>query len=685
MKSRIAAAMLSLALAATAPLPALAAGAAPGAADMSQVPLIPRKDIFGNPERAAARISPDGKMLAYLAPRDGVMNVFVAPVDAPEEAKPLTTETVRPIRQYFWAPDGSQILYIQDKGGDENFLLYGAKLDGGATITHTPFEKTRVQVVGISPDVPDAILVGLNNRDPRFHDVHRLDLKTGALTLVRQNDEGYAGFVADRQLTLRLGSRPVAGGGFIYDRLDADGKAEPFLEVGPEDALATEPFGFDQAGKTLFMIDSRGRDKGALMAIDMASGAATVMAEGKKADISNLLINPRTGAVEAYAVDYLQEEWAPIGDALKADIAFLDKQTGGEWAVGSRSLDDRFWTVGVDRVVEPFAHYLYDRQARTLTRLFSTRPALEGKPLAPMYPVEISSRDGLTLVSYLSLPPGTDPDGDGVPSKPLPLVLNVHGGPWARDDYGYHSEHQWLANRGYAVLSVNYRGSTGFGKNFLNAMIREFAGKMHDDLIDAVSWAVDKGIAQKDKVAIYGGSYGGYATLVGMTFTPTTFACGVDIVGPSNLVTLIESFPEYWKPFLETTWFKRVGDPADPKDRADLLARSPLTHVDRIQRPLLIAQGENDPRVTKLESDQLAAAMKQRNIPVTYVNYPDEGHGFARPENRTSFYAVAEGFLSNCLGGRYEPVGNDFKGATLQVLEGVEHVPGLKEALANMN
>jgi dipeptidyl aminopeptidase/acylaminoacyl peptidase len=297
-----------------------------------------------------------------------------------------------------------------------------------------------------------------------------------------------------------------------------------------------------------------------------------------------------------------------------------------------------------------------------------------------MHGVEIAARDGLTLTAFLSLPPGSDPDGDGRPDRPLPMVLNVHGGPWARDFYGYDAEAQWLANRGYAHLQVNYRGSSGFGKGFLNKATGEFAGKMHDDLLDAVEWAVKEKIAVRDQVAIYGGSYGGYATLVGLTFTPETFACGVDIVGPSSLVTLIESFPAYWQPYMETTWYKRVGDPRTKEGRELLLSRSPITRVDQIRRPLLIAQGANDPRVTQKESDSIVEAMQSKKIPVTYVLYADEGHGFARPENRMSFYAISEHFLSRCLGGRTEPLGT-FQGAKVTVPAGVENIPGLADAL----
>jgi dipeptidyl aminopeptidase/acylaminoacyl peptidase len=366
---------------------------------------------------------------------------------------------------------------------------------------------------------------------------------------------------------------------------------------------------------------------------------------------------------------------------VKSDIDALNAQVKGQWEVVSRDDADSKWIVYVDEVTKPISYALYDRKARKVSTLFVTRPALEGKPLAPMYGREIKTRDGLTLVAFLTLPVGASSRGDGVPDKPLPMILNVHGGPWAQDKFGYNAEAQWMANRGYAVLQVNYRGSTGFGKGFVEAANHEFGGKMHDDLIDAVKWAVDKGITSADKVAIYGGSYGGYATLVGMTFTPTTFACGVDIVGPSSLVTLIESFPAYWKPFMEGSWYRRVGNPEKPADRELLLARSPITKMDQIQRPLLIAQGANDPRVTKKESDQIVHAMVEKKIPVTYVVYADEGHGFARPENRLSFYAISEAFLSRCLNGRYEPMG-EFTGANIAVPQGADIVPGLSQAVA---
>jgi acetyl esterase/lipase len=628
------------------------------------------------------RVSPDGQWLSWLAPRDGVLNIWVAPIGDPTAGRAITAEKKRPIRQHFWAPNSKLVLFINDQGGDENYLLYGADVRSAEVRCFTPFEKTRVDIIGFSETRKDEILVGINNRDPQWHDVHRLNLVTGRLAFVLENNE-WAGFEADDTLTLRLGLKQTDAGGSVVHALDAAGKAgdEPLFEVPAEDSLTTSIVGFSTDGRTLYGRDSRERDTAALVSYDLASGAATVLAENTRADIEDVLRHPTTGVVQAYGANYLKQEWHAIDPAIAGDLKFLRDILGEGFEVTSRTDDDRLWTVAFDPVTGPAAYHLYDRTAKKVSKLFVTRPELEGKPLVAMHSREITSRDGLTLTAYLTLPRGSDADGDGRPEKALPMVLNVHGGPWARDTHGYDPEHQWMANRGYAVLAVNYRGSAGFGKNFLNAANGEFAGKMHDDLVDAVNWAVANGIAQKDKIAIYGGSYGGYATLVGLTFTPDLFACGVDIVGPSSLVTLIESFPAYWAPFLEATWYKRVGDPRDPEGRAFLLSRSPITRVDQIRRPLLIAQGANDPRVTKKESDQIVAALKAKGTPVSYVVFADEGHGFARPENRTAFYAVAEAFLAKQLGGRFQAVGDDFKGANLTVPEGAAGVPGLAEVL----
>ncbi|WP_332310384.1 S9 family peptidase [Altererythrobacter lutimaris] len=644
--------------------------------------LIPRDHLFGNPTKAAGRISPDGKYLSWLAPSNDVLNVWMAPADNPDAAKVMTTATDRPIRQYFWSPDSKSLLYVQDKGGDENFLLYGIDIATGEETTLTPFENTRVTIIGGSESIRDKILVGLNNRNATFHDVHMLDLNTGELELVYENNS-YAGFMADDTLTLRMAMRQNATGGTDYFRVvDGEVEAEPFSATGMEDSLTTNPAGYTTDGSTLYWLDSRGRNTAALYAEDVTTGERTLIAENDKADIGGTIRDPKTGVVEAYSVNYLKTEWTATDPEIKASLDFLDGQLEGEFGISSRTDDDMTWIVWNDPMTSPSSTYIYDRTAGTLTPFYTTRPELEGAPLQPMYPVEITSRDGLTLPSYLTLPPGSDADGDGRPESAVPMVLLVHGGPWARDSYGFSSMVQWLANRGYAVLQTNFRGSTGFGKDFINAGNKQWGLKMHDDLIDATDWAIAEGITSADQVAIMGGSYGGYATLAGLAFTPEKFACGVDIVGPSNLETLLETIPPYWAPIVKM-FHERMGDPNTEEGLELLKAASPLYKADEITKPLLILQGANDPRVKQAESDQIVSAMKEAGIPVTYVLYPDEGHGFAKPNNNIAFTAVSENFLGTCLGGRSEPIGDTVASSTAQILEGVEHARGLQDALGD--
>jgi dipeptidyl aminopeptidase/acylaminoacyl peptidase len=632
--------------------------------------LIPRDALFGNPEKAQARLSPDGRYLSYVAPRDGVLNVWVAPLNDLAAAKPITNDRKRGVRQHFWAANGTHVLYLQDEGGDENWRLHAVDVATGVDRDLTPLSGVQAQVIGLSPRRPGVVLVGLNDRVPEWHDVYEIDVVTGERRLVLKNEDNLSGFQEDLDLVPRLATRALAEGSEILRRTPAGW--ERVLFVGQEDTLTTAPLTIEEGGRTALLLSSVDRNTSALVRLDLTSGATSLVAEDPRSDIAGVWTDPRTRRLTAYATEYLTTTYTPIDPKFAKDIEALTKALGPGFQVVSQTLDDRRWIVVVDDPVRALSSHLYDRDSGRITKLFDQRPQLAGAPLVPMQPVEIRSRDGLTLVAYLSRPAGA--------TGPTPLVLNVHGGPWARDSYGFDAEHQWLANRGYAVLSVNYRGSTGFGKRFLNAADREWAAKMHDDLIDAVDWAIREKVTTADQVAIYGGSYGGYATLVGLTFTPDRFACGVDIVGPSNLKTLLDSIPPYWKAFFEDL-ARRVGDPRTEEGRKLLADRSPLFRVDSIRRPLLIAQGANDPRVKQAESDQIVAAMKAKGIPVTYALYPDEGHGFARPENRTSFYAVSEGFLAQCLGGRYEPVGDDFEGSSLEVREGAQHVAGLEAAL----
>ena len=642
---------------------------------VASVPLIAREALFGNPTRAAGEISPDGQWVSWLAPHEGVMNVFVAPAGDPTEARRMTSSTDRPIPVYFWSPRSDAILYIQDKGGDENYLLYKVDLASGEETTLTPFENTRAQIIGSSNTIKDKILVGLNNRDPRLHDVYMLNLDTGALDLVLQN-EGYVGFLADDTLTLRMALQQNAAGGTdmftVTDNVVADAPTET---TTMEDALTTTVAGYTTDGSTLYWLDSRGRNTAALIAQDTATGEKRIIAEDALADIGGAMTDPVSGEVEAYSINYLKTEWTALDPDIGASLDWLGERLEGAFGVQSRTEADDKWLVWNDPVTAPLKVYLYDRTARTLNEFYTARPELEDAPLQPMHAREIEARDGLTLVSYLTLPPGSDHDGDGVPDRPVPLVMVVHGGPWARDTYGFDRTHQWLANRGYGVLAVNFRGSTGFGKDFINAANLEWGANMHDDLIDARDWAVEKGIASPDQVAIMGGSYGGYATLVGLTFTPEEFACGVSIVGPSNLETLLETIPPYWEPMVKQ-FHTRMGDPTTPGGLAMLKERSPLHRAGEIRRPLLIGQGANDPRVKQSESDQIVAAMEAADIPVTYVLFPDEGHGFAKPTNNIAFSAVTENFLATCLGGRAEPVGDTISGSSAQIVTGADYVAG---------
>jgi dipeptidyl aminopeptidase/acylaminoacyl peptidase len=685
-KGTAAAAMLALGcatIALTGAAPAPRDGTAPAAAVQPQsVGLIPRAALFGNPSRAQGRISPDGKHVSWLAPVDGVLNVFVAPADNPSAARAVTDEKVRNITSHNWAPSGTHILYPQDSGGNENYHIHAVDIATGTDTDLTPVaDNVRATVEKVSPLRPDAILVGLNDRNPQLFDLYEIDLKTGERTLVLENP-GFGQWVIDNQLKPRFAIRQAAGGGSQVFRADAAGEWKPVMEIDADSFFNTSPVGFNKAGDTLYWVDSRGRDKSALVAMDAETLETTVIAQSDQADISGAIFDPVTYTPMAYGVNYLKNEWTPLTQEAGADLAFLRDNLDGELSVASSTLDGSKMVVVSSTAQDPAVYYVYDRQAKTVTKMFESRPELDAYDLRQMHPVEIASRDGQTLVSYLTLPEGADPDGDGVANSAVPMVLVVHGGPWARDGYGYSPLHQWLADRGYAVLSVNFRGSTGFGKNFVNIAAGEWSGAMHNDLIDAVDWAVSKGVTTQDKVAILGGSYGGYATLVGLTFTPDRFACGVDIVGPSNLATLMKSFPAYWRPLLEGTFYKHVGDPDNPADYEKMMAQSPISRVDAITKPLLIGQGANDPRVVQAESDQIVEAMKAKNLPVTYVLYPDEGHGFARSENNLSFFGISEAFLSKCLGGRYQPIGNDFAGSSLKVVEGAAYVPGLPEALA---
>jgi dipeptidyl aminopeptidase/acylaminoacyl peptidase len=616
------------------------------------VPLIPRETLFGNPQRVAPRLSPDGRRLAYLAPKDGVLNVWVGPAGSPvggEDFEPVTDDRKRGIRVYFWGEDDRHIVYLQDEGGDENWRVHAVDPSTKEDRDLTPFEDVQAQIVDKNVHHPDTLLVALNRENPELHDVYRLTLSTGDLELVAKNPGNVVGWVADAGFRVRGALAATPEGGFDLLLREEDGAGEEagwrkYLSWDKEDALSSAPVGFTGDGEKMYLLDSRGANAARLVLLDLQSGATEALVEDPRYDVGQVVTHPETHEAQAAAVERARTEWVVLDDAIREDFEVIKGLDRGDFALASRDRADENWLVGFTADDGGASYYSYDRKEKRGEHLFDARPDLADYTLARMEPISFTSRDGLTVEGYLTLPPGSSGEG-------LPMVLNVHGGPWARDGWGYDPEAQWLANRGYACLQVNYRGSTGYGKEFLNAGSREWAGRMHDDLVDAVGWAVERGVADPERVAIYGGSYGGYAALVGATFTPDLFRCAVDIVGPSSLITLIESIPPYWKP-LVATFHERVGNPETEPEFLE--SRSPLFFVDRIKIPMLVAQGANDPRVKQSEAEQVVAAMKEKGIDHEYLLFEDEGHGFARPENRLVFYAAAERFLARHLGGRVE-------------------------------
>ncbi len=618
------------------------------AVGLAQLPdLVPRSVFFGNPQKTALQISPDGQRLAYLAPSpQGVLNVWVQTLGK-EDAVQVTNDTHRGIRQYGWGYDSLHLGYLQDNAGDENFHLYMVDLQTKVVRDMTPFQGIRADNFIFNKKFPDQALVGLNLRNRQIFDMYRLNLNTGALELDTENPGTVVGWSADDGFTIRAATmmNPRDGSSVLRVR---DAKDKPWRD------LMTFPFGengnfidFSLDGQSALLVSSLGSDTTRLIQVDLASGKETkTISSNPQCDLGGVIIHPDRHEVQAVAYNYLLPAFTVLDPSIKSDFDFLEKAHPGVMDIDSRDNADQKWIISY--VVEdgPISFYLYDRGRKTLDFVCDHRPDLKKYKLAKMQPVIIKARDGFNLVSYLTLPVELKPEK-------LPLVLFVHGGPWGRDVWGYDGYIQFLANRGYAVLQVNFRGSAGFGKTFLNAGNLEWGvGKMQHDLTDAVKWAVQKGYADPSKVAIMGGSYGGYATLAGLAFTPELYCCGVDIVGPSNIKTLFQSIPPYWAPMKKMLQM-RVGDAE--KDEAFNQKISPLFHVDAIRAPLLIGQGKNDPRVNIRESDQIVEAMRGKKLFVRYIVYTDEGHGFARPENSLDFAGYVDEFLAKYLGGRYEP------------------------------
>jgi dipeptidyl aminopeptidase/acylaminoacyl peptidase len=613
------------------------------------VDLIPRQTLFGNPERVSPHISPDGTRLAWIAPHEGVLNVWIAPASAEAgvdwaAARVVTDDTDRGIRQFAWAHDGRHLLYLQDTGGDENWRLHDVDLETMQRRDLTPFDGVQARVIAMEPKFPTEILIALNKDNPELHDVYRLDLVTGELAKEVENP-GFIGWVADPHLVIRGSVAPRPDGSTVLMVRDsADDDWRVLLTVSADDAVTTGPIEFSEDGGSLLAESSVGANTGRLVRIDLATGEQQVLAEDPEADVSDVRIHPDTREPQIVTFQKDRSEYLVLDPSVAGDLAAIRALHPGDPVFTSADDADATWLVAFTNDSGPIPYFTYDRAGQTGRFLFENRPELSRYQLASMEPFSFTARDGLTVHGYVTFPPGGGRTG-------LPAVLNVHGGPWARDNWGFNPEAQWLANRGYLCVQVNFRGSTGYGKAFINAGDREWGGRMHDDLVDAVGFITGQGWADPERVAIYGGSYGGYAALVGASFTPDLFCCAVDIVGPSNLKTLIETIPPYWAPLI-AQYHRRVGDPAT--DAGFLWSRSPLSRVHDIKIPLLIAQGANDPRVKQAESEQIVAALTEAGIEHEYLLFPDEGHGFAKPENRLRFYAAAEKFLARHLGGRSE-------------------------------
>ena len=649
--------------------------------------LLPLATLLAPPTNEAPLLSPDGRWVSLLRPVDGALNLFVAPADSPAAARPLTHRSGRGLQAYDvsgvplarWTPDSRRILFPVDRDGDEKWNLHIVEIATGEEKTLTDLPGTAVELQRFSDQDPGAAAIVVRER-PGKPDLYRLDLNTGERTLILEND-AMAAVVSDRALRPRLGITVGPDGSLDFHRWDGSGW-KGLWDVSLEDTPAInttsyqKAFSWDQASNRFFLYSTEGRDATTLVALDATSGARTPALGETRGDIAHVLYHPVTGEPLAYATMWARTQWTAADPSLRDDFTRLARVADGDIDVLGISRDLGRWLVKYTLSDAPVAYYVYDRPSGRAWRMFTGTPALEGLELSKLHPFEMRSSDGLPLVSYYLLPPWRDPDGDGRPDQPLPAVVLVHGGPSdERAQWAFGPFLHWLANRGYAVLYLNYRGSPGFGKRFLNGEQLEWGGKMNRDLIEQVDWAAKRGIVRRDKVAIMGGSYGGYATLAGMTLTPGAFACGVSLVGPSNISVFLPG----WN---VDRMAKRLGDPRTEAGRRHLYDRSPVNFAQNTRGPVLIGQGENDSRVPTAQSDTIVTVMRRAGVPVVYAVYADEGHGLLRQENSRSFWAITEAFLARCLGGRAAAIGDALEGSSVEIETGADFVPGLAEAIA---
>jgi dipeptidyl aminopeptidase/acylaminoacyl peptidase len=616
-------------------------------------PIIDREIFFGDPEISGAQLSPDGKYITFIKPFRNVRNIWIKErKEAFDKARPLTADTTRPIPGYFWSQDSKYVLYVQDKGGDENYRVYA--IDPAApgdpvppARTLTPQEKIRAMIIDVPRSKPNEIIVGINDRDPALHDVYRMDITTGERTLIRRNEENIAGWMTDLHGDLRLGIRQTSDGGTEILNLH-DTSFTSIYSVTADESV--DPIRFTPGGNSFYLETNKGDqlDKTQFELFDLKTGVTKLVEKDPKneVDFGNAIFSDETNELLAtvYRGDIIRVY--PKEKKFARDYARLKKQfPKGNINLGSTTKDESLWLIGVSSDVDPGSTYLFERKTGKVELLYKSRPNLPSHHLAFMKPLRYTARDGMEIPAYLVLP-------KGVPSKNLPAIIFPHGGPWARDFWGYNSSAQFLANRGYAVLLPNFRGSTGYGKKFLNAGNKQWGtGSMQHDITDGVHYLVKKGIADPKRIGISGGSYGGYATLAGLTFTPDLYSAGFDIVGPSNIITLLNTIPPYWAP-IKKMFAIRVGDKDDPKDKEMLEKQSPLNSAKNIKAPLFVVQGANDPRVKKAEADQIVVALRDLGRQVEYIVAPDEGHGFAGKENRIAMYTAMEQFFAKQLNGR---------------------------------
>ncbi|GAA2759492.1 S9 family peptidase [Actinopolymorpha rutila] len=609
------------------------------------VPLIPRAVLYGSPYRSTPELSPDGTRIGYLAPVEGVLNVWIGPLDESSPARPVTTDRGKGIQMFGFCHDDRTLIYLQDHDGDENWRLYALDLETGETRCVTP-AATQARLLAHTHRHPTTLLIALNKDNPKLHDVWGYDLRTGQLSLVEHNP-GFASWLVDSDLSVRGGTTMSEDGGIvIHLRTDGTGGFRPWRELPTaEGAAGGDVLGFTRDGR-LLLLTSYDSNAAKLISVDTDTGAEQVLAADAEVDITRVVLHPETLEPQAVVVTRDREEWTFLDPDFEAAFARMRAtiDVDGELGIGRSVGDDGTWLVSVTPSDGPLRYYVHDRTTARTRLLFTVQPDLEHFRLARVEPYDIVSRDGLRVHGYVTFPPG-------VPRHDQPAVLYVHGGPWSRDFWTYNPDVQWLANRGYVCVQVNFRGSKGYGKAFCSAGDKEWAGRMHDDLVDALDYCVSEGWVDPERVAIMGSSYGGYAALVGAAFTPDLFCCAIDLCGPSNLLTLVESIPPYWRPMVAFMHAK-IGDPVVERDL--LWSRSPLCRINAIRIPVLIGHGANDPRVKQREAEQIVEALRARGVPHEYLLFPDEGHGLVDPMNRERFYAAAERFLAEHLGGRAE-------------------------------